>query len=424
MIPRAWNRFWFSEGSLLRLAYFRILLMVLCLMDLIGYSGPAFANASRVSEGAPLVNWRPIYLFSALGMEPMGTETAELVFTIAIVAVVFALLGLFTRTACLVAGLLVLYWTAYCYSFDKPHHEKIAMAFALLALPWAPVGARFSLDALLRRLRLARAGEAPTLPAISEEAMFPLLLTQLSVVFGYTFAGWTKLAVSGLEWANGYTLMAILLGYDNTLSQTLSSSVEVARALSIGALTLQVTFPVVMFLPRLRWIYLPAAISFHLATWLSMGGAHYITLWFMMIAFLPLERIPAWVREGLHGTFLPGRVLRPLLVILPALGTTWVLFLVLPKWLLIFLAVPVWGFLLSLSNRPKLTVQLPSSALTTRALVEALDWSGRLTLRQAPGGQGELSVQREGGETLTGRAARVALLRNLPLTTWLAGLAR
>ncbi len=424
MIARAWNRFWFSEGSLLRLAYFRILLMVLCLMDLIAYSGQAFANAKLVSSGAPLANWRPIYLFSVLGIEPMGTALAQGIFVAAIVAIAFSICGLFTRSACLVAGVLVLYWSAYCYSFDKPHHEKIAMAFALIALPLAPAGARFSLDAFFRRLRLARKGLSPRLPAMSSEASFPLRLTQITIVFGYAFAGWTKLAVSGFEWANGYTLMSILLEYDNSLSKAFTSSVAVAQLFSVGALTLQATFPLVMFFPRLRWIYLPAATSFHLATWWSMGSAHYMTLWFMLIAFIPLERVPAWFKAGLQSTSWVRKLAVCVSVLVPALGSTWVLFLILPKWLLGFLVVPTWGLLLSLSKAPQLQVWLPAQALRARAVLEALDWSGRLVLHESPATQAGLTVRRVDAPELVGREARVAVLRNLPLTSLLAGLAR
>ena len=89
-------------------------------------------------------------------------------------------------------------------------------------------------------------------PERSGLAGVPLLLCQLTLAIGYGFSGVTKIAVSGFEWANGYTLMGILVRYDNVWSAAVTQSPELCQLLSVGALVTQGTFPLVLLLPFLR----------------------------------------------------------------------------------------------------------------------------------------------------------------------------
>ena len=78
------QRFWFAEVPLTRLAAFRILILALAMMDLIAYSDRVFMHANAVSAGGD-VPWTPIYLFEVLGVQPIGIETAQTVFIVAMV---------------------------------------------------------------------------------------------------------------------------------------------------------------------------------------------------------------------------------------------------------------------------------------------------------------------------------------------------
>ena len=421
----AWDRFWFAERSLVRLAVFRILVLALVLADLIAYSSTALADAAAVSAGTFSKTWTPIYLFEVLGLEPIGIGTARLVYAVALAATCLGILGLFTRASCLVAAVLCIYWTGLVYSTGKVHHDKVTLAFTLMALPLAPVGARLSLDAFLARLRRARAGGDPrAVPERSGLAGVPLLLCQLTLAIGYGFSGVTKIAVSGFEWANGYTLMGILVRYDNVWSAAVTQSPELCQLLSVGALVTQGTFPLVLLLPFLRWYYLPAAVAFHVTTWQAMDTGPYMTLWYLLIAFLPLERIPAWVGARPRS---PGRWLFRLGVfLLPTALVLHVLFLYYPAWFAAFLVPPAAALLLPLAAPRRLLLlydgERPGPRLLAAA-VDALDWSGRIELR--PAGSGEWPGLRSAtGEPLRGLAAARALAWRLPLATplaWLLG---
>ena len=374
MIGRAWDRFWFGEAPLTRLAAFRILILALAMMDFIAYSGPVFSDATAVSSGGINRPWVPIYLFEMLQLQPIDTATAQWVFAIAITAAGFGIVGLFTRTACLVTLLCSLYWTGLVYSFGKAHHDKVVLAFALFALPLAPVGARLSLDSFIARYRRARVGRDPTeMPSAGAFAALPIRLTQLTAVFGYFFAGATKLVTSGADWANGYTLMGHLMGHNNEWSSFFAQSPLMSQVLGVFTLLLQVAFPLVLFLPKLRWVFLPGAVLFHWATWNTMDTGPYITLWFTLICFLPLEKIPGWIKR------------RPLLHLpVAAIPTAMVLYvfsLHFPPWAAVFLVPPSAALVIFLSRSSSLAVVYDGGCGMCRrgvAVLKSLDWTNSL----------------------------------------------
>jgi hypothetical protein len=325
-----WRAFWFAETPLVRLALFRIVVLALALADLIAYSHTALGDAQAVANGVQSKVWRPIYAFELLGLAPIDLGAARLVYACALVATGAGLVGAATRLALPLAALASLYWTGLVYSFGKPHHDKVALAFALLALACSPCGARLSLDAWLWRRR----GRAPG-PETSPFAGLPLRVTQVTIALGYCAAGLTKLARAGLEWANGYTLMATMMKYDNLASAWLSSHLELCRATSIVTLLTQATFPVVLVWPAARWYYLPASVAFHLATWWTMDTGPYITLWLLLVAFLPLERVPSWVAEPWRRGARAAALARGLVALVPATLVLWILWFYFPGWTLL-----------------------------------------------------------------------------------------
>jgi len=359
-VAERWDAFWFAEASLVRLALIRIVVYALALSDVIAYSFTAFADAGAVTAGTQAKVWKPIYLFDVLGLEPIGIDTARAVFLAALVAHGASIAGLFTRLATPLAALLSIYWTGLVYSFGKVHHDKVALAFALCALAVSPCGARFSIDALIRRARSDRAS-----PLTSPFAGLAIRVTQVTVALGYCAAGVTKLWVAGLEWMNGYTLMAMLMHYDNAGSEFVSRRVGLCRALSVFTVFVQASFPVVFVWPRARWFYLPAAVGFHLTTWWSMDTGPYITLWLLLVAFLPLERVPRWVasawRDGAIGT----ASWRTVVCIAPTALVMRILWYQFPAWTLL-VAVPALAWIVrELARQPNPALADPRGPTTS-----------------------------------------------------------
>jgi predicted DCC family thiol-disulfide oxidoreductase YuxK len=374
VIARAWDRFWFAETPLTRLGAFRMLIMTLVMMNFIAYSDIAFSDAAKVTSGVGVRPWTPLYLFEVLGVQPIGSDAASWVFVAGMVLAAMACVGLLSRVTCLGAAVLHIYWVGLVYSFGKPHHDQVVLAFAVLALPLAPVGARLSLDALFMRYwRTRKGGDPNDMPQTSPFALLPLRLTMLTAAFGYGFSGFTKLVVSGFGWMNGYTLMGHLMEHDNEWARFYIERVTLSQFLAMGTLAIQVLFPLVFFFPRLLWVFLPGAVVFHLSTWQTMDTGPYMTLWFALIAFLALERVPAWMAVK--------PFLRVPIAAIPTAAVLYVFSLYFPLWTVVFLVPPIAALVIFLSSGLKVTVVFDGSCGMCKrslAIVKALDWTNAL----------------------------------------------
>lgn len=377
--------------------------------------------------------WQPIYAFEVLGIEPPGLALARGLFAAILASIALGILGIFTRTSCAVAALLNFHWYGLAYSFEQVHHEKVALIFALLALPLSPCGARLSVDALLARVkRAARGGDPAWAPESSPFAGWAIRFTQVTIAIGYFFSGASKLAIAGIEWMNGYTLQAIMLGTEAPWAGLFSRSVALSAVLSAGLLLIQVTFPLVFLHPALRWIYVPGALIFHLAAWKTMGTGTFFTLWGTLVCFLPLEKVPSWLGRALTEGPLLRRAAAGLLLALATLGMLDLYFLKISRlFALLFLPLAAAG-LFALLPGARVTLAFDGGRRACRrlaALVCALDWGHRVRLAELPPaapGSGEcaagLSVADARGRAATGFEAWRVLAWRLPLLVWIAPL--
>lgn len=320
-----WERFWFANTPLVRLAVFRILILFVAFGTLqkvlpmvMNHAGSDASTAGR--------EWNPIYLFEILGVEVPSTATAIALRNTLLAAFGCALLGLFTRLSCFVTAVLLIYFWGMAYSVGQAHHEKIALTFAVAALPFSPCGARLSLDALIRRSRGRRLETmAPPTPVdVSPWAGWPQRLTQVSIAIGYFFAGSTKLATSGLDWINGYSLQANMLSTGGAWGPTVGRYVWLTSLMSIAILVVQVGFPLAILFPRLRWFFVPGSALVHLAAWNTMNTGIYDSLWMTTIlAFLHFEKVPDAVRSFVTTGSWVGRVIRTLIIFSPCALYLW-----------------------------------------------------------------------------------------------------
>jgi hypothetical protein len=300
--PGAWERFWFAEGSLVRLGAFRIVLSLTALYAVFQHRDALLAQLARGTPEYVRREWNPIFAFQVLGVGPPDETTATVLYVATLGSILLAAAGLFARASCALAAVLAFLEIGTAYSLGKPHHDCIALVFGLFSLPFAPVGARLSIDAWIRR----RAGGKP--PAVAPFAGLPLRFTQVSAAIGYAFAGASKLAIGGLTWLNGYSLQGILLHFHGDWTAFFAGHVGACRAMSIGLVFVQATFPVAVFVPLLRWFYVPAAVSFHLLTWKTMDTGPYLTLWLTLASFVPLEEVPGFIRARATRGPIAGRI--------------------------------------------------------------------------------------------------------------------
>ncbi len=287
-----------------RLGALRALVCGVALYDVWLYAGLVFADAKAVSTTGAERPWTPLFFMQVLGLDPVGLEVANLVFVVGTVALLLGLVGVLSRWSCAVGALAFFYWSGLAYSFGKPHHDKVALAFALMALPFANVGARVSVDAVLTAWWQRRRGYH-VFP-IAPVSGLPIWITQFTLAVGYCGAGSAKLLLGGVDWFNGYTLQGIMLGHDGAWSRAFASSVFWCQVQSLGVVFVQTAFPLVLLWPRSRWFFLPAAMGFHLMTWMTMDTGPYMRVWLLLFAFTPMEQIPATLHAGCRRGPLPA----------------------------------------------------------------------------------------------------------------------
>jgi hypothetical protein len=319
-----WDRYWFGEASLVRLGAFRVVMMLTAAYAVFQHRDTLLV---QVASGTPEYvqrAWNPIYSFQVLGVGTPSAALASALFTATLVAIALGAAGLFTRATCALAALLTWFELGTVYSLGQPHHDCIALVLGLFALPFAPSGARVSLDALLARLR----GRA--LPDTAAWAALPWRFTQVTAALGYFFAGASKLAIGGWTWLNGYSLQAIMLHCHGDWTPFFARSVLACRVMSLGLVLVQATFPIALFWKRSRWFYVPAAVSFHLLTWKTMDTGPYLTLLFTLASFVPLDQVPAFVRAHVTRGPIPGRV-------------AWAAGIAAAAWFVAWLYVPVFA---------------------------------------------------------------------------------
>ena len=295
---RAWwvgfERRFAPQVPAVRLGAFRAIVCLVALYDLLLWGNAVIMDAAEYSAGTQLRPWTPIYLMQLFGAGPVGVEAAEVLQGVGVVALLCGALGVCSRLSCAIGAVVFFWWSGLGYSWGKPHHDKVALAITLAALPFARVGAGFALDALWRR-RWPRAYGA-------ERAVrgMPIRLAMFTLALGYCGAGLSKLLLGGPEWFNGYTLQGIMLGHEGPLSRFVGQSVALCQLQSVGVVAVQALFPLALFVPRTRWFFLPMATCFHLMTWMTMDTGPYMRVWLMLFAFVPLERVPSALLRGLR----------------------------------------------------------------------------------------------------------------------------
>ena len=272
-----WDGFWFSEEPYLDLGIMRIGVVGLQLITLVS---DQFENLTRVT-GLPTVLYRPVGLVKVLSWllgwsTPLSGHTVFAIYWITLLFGFGALLGLRTGVCMIVLAAGSVFLQTYVYSFTDFHHNEAILLLALTALAFGPCGRVLSLDSLLARRRPG-ARLAPLLDYRGAHAGWPVKFVQCLFPMVYLSASLSKIAAGGytLDWANGYTLQYYFL-QDSLRKPDMAlglfaSHFHVAILLAqIIVLSYQLTYFLVVPYPRLRWVYLPLGLFFHLANYYAL----------------------------------------------------------------------------------------------------------------------------------------------------------
>lgn len=269
-LARQWQTFWFTPAPALNLAVARVVFATHALWILGSRDLPALADlpAPFWSTVTPTTSWRFL-------LWPGHATLEYWLQGLAIVALGAAVCGLWARSACGIAALLLyhlapletLYWT--------PHPFERGFTITVLAL-FTLACARCA-DTFALRPRARPALHIPIAP----EYRWPLQLLQLFLCQIYFFAGYGKLLRSGWEWATADNIRTWLLVFAqqdqvavfHTLGPWLAEHPWLCFGIGVSALAFDVGFITVLVWPRLKPWLVAMAFLLHVGIVLAMNIA-------------------------------------------------------------------------------------------------------------------------------------------------------
>jgi len=277
---RIWNQFWFEPDTPRNLAAARVIVAAHALWILLSRDYAAISGLPDFWAAVPpSLHWRYLLFPGHSGIEHALQAVAGL-------ALLAAVLGVYPRSACLLAGVLLYHlapleaviWSA------TPTARGLTLSPILLVL----LGATRSGDALLLWPR-APEGVAP--PGPSWEYGWPRRLTWLVVAEIYLFAAYAKLVASGIAWSAADNIRRWLLVFaldeqwpHHALGLWLAARPALCLAIGVGTVVFEWTFVLAVFSRVARRVLVPAALLFQLAIRLVLS-IHVGETWLVLTFF-------------------------------------------------------------------------------------------------------------------------------------------
>jgi hypothetical protein len=217
-------------------------------------------------------------------------ELAGALRAVGIVSALLAASGLLFRTSLSAAILCSLFLNGMLNSAGR---VIVGDALLTLCLVVLLAGGLASCDAWsLRRTRTAPAAPGPRYG-------WPIRTAMLTVALAYFFAGLQKWRYSGLSWMTSDNLRLILYGqaHPSRLALFIADRPLLAHLFAAGALLLETCFPLVLFFPRLRWVFVPSLVAMHVAIRFAIR-LDYSAQWLaVVIVFVDWPVVVDWVRR-------------------------------------------------------------------------------------------------------------------------------
>ena len=256
VVPKA-ERWLFAPGDPRRLAAVRVGLCALLAARLA--SGPYPELATQ-----PPALFRPISFLRLLERMP-SPEVVAVLQAFALGAAVLATVGLLTRYTLPLAWLAALPLVAMTSSLGKVVHNDVLLLLCLVPPLPSPAGAAWSLDA--RQRPVAARG-----PAFG----WPVRTAMVVVAGAYFFSGLGKLLHAGPAWVLSDNVRWVLYASSdaqpipNPFALFVADRPLLAHLVAAATLAAELGFPLVLWRPRLAWVFVPAVVAMHAGIGLAM----------------------------------------------------------------------------------------------------------------------------------------------------------
>lgn len=299
----AWG-FIFASEDARRLAALRIGLCSLLAVRLA-------INDYGVVADQPAALFQPLSYMKLLSSMP-SHEVASTVQVIGIATALLAAGGLWIRASLPVTFACALLLNGMLNATGKPVHNDVVLMLCLIPLLVAPSASTdvWTVRGLVRRLRAGRTGAEPGVShppgQLRGEAYGWQVRTAMVVIaLAYFFVGLQKLRYSGIAWATSDNLRWVLYasggpyGHPDALALFVADRAWLAHVLAAATMATETLFPLVLFVPLLRWLFIPAVIGLHIGIQLTLGLDY--TAWWLtvLVVFVNWPVVVDWLRSRL-----------------------------------------------------------------------------------------------------------------------------
>jgi hypothetical protein len=224
--------------------------------------------------------------YMRLFAEPPSTDVVTLVQAVGVVAAGAAAVGLVFRISLPVALVCALFLDGL-----RNSGGRIVVGDALLILCLLVVAASGRAAVMAWSAQPYRSSPRASCSG------WPVRTAMIAVALAYFFAGVQKWRYSGLSWVTSDNLRWILYAssdahaHANGLAIFVADRPLLAHALAAAALLLETSFPLVLLVPRLRWLFLPGVVAMHVGILFAMGLDYTPQLLTVVIVFVNWPRV-------------------------------------------------------------------------------------------------------------------------------------
>ena len=289
---RAIDRFVFAPEDARRLAAIRI--------GLFGVLAFRLATNGDYADvaGQPQALFDPVSLFHLLESMPSPALTTALQVA-GVVAAAIAAAGLWPRISFPTAFAIALFLNLMLNATGKIIHNDVVLMLCLLPLLASPRAA-----ATAWALRIPRRRDsAPADRLVGVAYGWPVRTAMVVIGLAYLIVGLQKLRYSGLDWATTENLRWVLYASSdsqadpNAIALFVADRAWLVHLFAAGTIVVEVGFILCLPFARLRWLFVPAAVSLHLGIWIAMGLDYSAQILAVIIVFVNWVPVVGWLQR-------------------------------------------------------------------------------------------------------------------------------
>lgn len=164
----------------------------------------------------------------------------------------------------------------------------------------------------LRRAWSRWRGRSPLGPSAQDSTVavahpaygWPVRTAMVAVALAIFFAGFQKLRYSGVAWVTSNNLRWTLYAasdrsvHPDAIALFIAHRAWLAHLCALVTLVVELGFPLVLFKPRLRWLFIPGVLAMHVAIRLAIGLDYSAQGLTMLLVFVDWPVLVAWVRDN------------------------------------------------------------------------------------------------------------------------------